>query len=120
MFDVPGSKAWLGMIRAKQEALNIPGPVTEDLVVLVYPRENVTLKYSMGLKSESPRKPSFDWNFIEWSHCNAPCGPGEEVANPRCVEKIGGQVDDSFCRNITKPDVKVRPCNQAPCVPRFV
>jgi len=24
MFDVPGSKAWLGMIRPRQEALNIP------------------------------------------------------------------------------------------------
>lgn len=35
MFDVPGSKAWLGMIRPRQEALNIPGPVSEDLVILV-------------------------------------------------------------------------------------
>lgn len=35
MFNVPGSKAWLGMIRPRQEALNIPGPVTEDLTILV-------------------------------------------------------------------------------------
>lgn len=32
---MPGSKAWLGMIRPGQEALNIPGPVIEDLVILV-------------------------------------------------------------------------------------
>lgn len=32
---MPGSKAWLGMIRLRQEALNIPGPVTEDLIILV-------------------------------------------------------------------------------------
>ncbi|XP_024946989.1 A disintegrin and metalloproteinase with thrombospondin motifs 6 isoform X2 [Cephus cinctus] len=120
MFDVPGSKAWLGMIRGKQEALNIPGPITEELVILVYPKENVTLKYSLGLRDEKTRKPEFDWGYVDWSKCNAPCGPGEEVSTPRCIEKTSGQVDDSFCKNITKPDVKMRPCNQASCIPRWM
>nr|XP_012218605.1 PREDICTED: A disintegrin and metalloproteinase with thrombospondin motifs 6-like [Linepithema humile] len=120
MFDVPGSKAWLGMIRPRQEALNIPGPVTEDLVILVSPKENVTLKYSLGLKQRTSRKPQFSWDFIDWEKCSAGCGPGEQISKPRCIEKIGGLVDDKFCRNITKLDAKVRPCNQAPCVPRWI
>jgi hypothetical protein len=33
MFAVPGSKAWLGMIKGRQEALNIQGPVAEPLIV---------------------------------------------------------------------------------------
>ncbi|XP_029669787.1 A disintegrin and metalloproteinase with thrombospondin motifs 6-like [Formica exsecta] len=120
MFDVPGSKAWLGMIRPRQEALNIPGPVTEDLVILVFPKENVTLKYSLGLKQRTPRKAEFSWDFIDWEKCSAGCGPGEQISKPRCIEKIGGLVDNKFCRNITKPDAKVKPCNQAPCIPRWI
>ncbi|XP_048507993.1 A disintegrin and metalloproteinase with thrombospondin motifs 6-like [Athalia rosae] len=120
MFDVPGSKAWLGMIRAKQEALNIPGPVADDLVILIYPKENVTLKYSLGVKEDAPRKPEFSWDYIEWSHCDALCGPGEEISVPRCIEKIGGEVDDSFCKKLPRPTEKTRPCNQAQCVPRWM
>ncbi|XP_011867754.1 PREDICTED: A disintegrin and metalloproteinase with thrombospondin motifs 6-like [Vollenhovia emeryi] len=120
MFDVPGSKAWLGMIRPRQEALNIPGPVTEDLIILVLAKENVTLKYSLGLKQRTPRKPEFSWDFIDWEKCSAGCGPGEQISKPRCIEKIGGLVDDKFCRNMSKPTAKVRPCNQAPCVPRWI
>ncbi|XP_077275525.1 A disintegrin and metalloproteinase with thrombospondin motifs 7 [Temnothorax americanus] len=120
MFDVPGSKAWLGMIRPRQEALNILGPVTEDLIILVLAKENVTLKYSLGLKQRTPRKPEFSWDFIDWEKCSAGCGPGEQISKPRCIEKIGGLVDDKFCRNISKPDAKVRPCNQAPCIPRWI
>ncbi|XP_046475361.1 A disintegrin and metalloproteinase with thrombospondin motifs 6 [Neodiprion pinetum] len=116
MFDFPGSKAWLGMIRARQEALNIPGPVSEELVIL----ENVTLKYSLGLKQETPRKPEFSWNYIDWTRCNALCGPGEAVSVPKCVEKIGGEVEDTYCKKSTKPEEKVKPCNQAPCVPRWM
>lgn len=35
MFDVPGSKAWLGLIRTKQEALEIPGPISAKLDISV-------------------------------------------------------------------------------------
>lgn len=35
MFEVAGTRAWLGRIRANQQALSMPGPVTEDLVILV-------------------------------------------------------------------------------------
>lgn len=35
MFDVAGTRAWLGTIRASQEVLSIPGPVTKDLLILV-------------------------------------------------------------------------------------
>ncbi|XP_018396966.1 PREDICTED: A disintegrin and metalloproteinase with thrombospondin motifs 6-like [Cyphomyrmex costatus] len=120
MFNVPGSKAWLGMIRPRQEALNIPGPVTEDLTILVLAKENVTLKYSLGLKQRIPRTHEFSWDYIDWEKCSAGCGPGEQVSKPRCIEKIGGLVDDKFCKNITKPEAKVRPCNQAPCIPRWI
>jgi len=76
------------------------------------------LKYSLGLKQRNPRKPTFLWDFVDWQKCSAVCGPGEQTSRPRCVEKIGGLVDDKFCKGIGKPDVKVRPCNQAPCIPR--
>ncbi|XP_019697452.2 A disintegrin and metalloproteinase with thrombospondin motifs 6 [Harpegnathos saltator] len=120
MFDVPGSKAWLGTIRPRQGALSVPGPVTEDLVILVLPKENVTLKYSLGLKRRTRRKPEFSWDFIDWGKCSAGCGPGEQISKARCVEKIGGLVDDSFCSHLARPDAKVRPCNEASCMPRWI
>lgn len=32
---MPGSKAWLGLIRTKQEALEIPGPIAAMLQIWV-------------------------------------------------------------------------------------
>lgn len=78
----------------------------------------MTLKYSLGLNQENPRKPDFYWDYIDWSRCDAICGPGEEISVPKCVEKIGGEVDNIFCKKIPKPSEKTRPCNQAQCVPR--
>nr|XP_034196361.1 A disintegrin and metalloproteinase with thrombospondin motifs 7-like isoform X1 [Osmia lignaria] len=120
MFEVAGSKAWLGTIRPNQEALNIPGPVMKDLVILVQPKENVTVKYSYGVKEKSPRKPEFSWDFVDWEKCSANCGPGEQISKPRCLEKVAGLVDEMFCKNIRKPEAKVRPCHRAPCLPRWM
>lgn len=35
MFDAAGTRAWLGTISPSQETLSIPGPVKEDLLILV-------------------------------------------------------------------------------------
>ncbi|XP_012140615.2 A disintegrin and metalloproteinase with thrombospondin motifs 7 isoform X2 [Megachile rotundata] len=120
MFEVAGSKAWLGTTRPNQEALTIPGPVMKDLVILVVPKENVTVKYSYGVKEKSPRKPEFSWDFVDWEKCSANCGPGEQISKPRCLERIAGLVDEMFCKNIPKPEAKVRPCHRAPCLPRWM
>ncbi|KZC06825.1 A disintegrin and metalloproteinase with thrombospondin motifs 7, partial [Dufourea novaeangliae] len=120
MFDVAGSKAWLGTIRPSQEALNIPGPVMADLLILILPKENVTVKYSLGLKEKSTRKPEFSWGFVDWEKCSANCGPGEQISKPRCLEKVAGLVDETFCKSIARPQAKVRPCHQAPCLPRWM
>ncbi|XP_076627850.1 A disintegrin and metalloproteinase with thrombospondin motifs 7 [Colletes latitarsis] len=120
MFEVAGTKAWLGTIRPNQEALNIPGPVMADLAVLILPKENATVKYSLGLKEKSPRKAEFSWGFVDWEECSANCGPGEQISKPRCLEKLAGLVDDTFCKNVEKPEAKVKPCHRAPCLPRWM
>lgn len=35
MHDVPGSKAWIGLIRTSQLALTIPGPISRPLTIWV-------------------------------------------------------------------------------------
>lgn len=35
LFEVAGIKAWLGAIRLNQETLVIPGPIVEELIVMV-------------------------------------------------------------------------------------
>ncbi|XP_017767755.1 PREDICTED: A disintegrin and metalloproteinase with thrombospondin motifs 7-like [Eufriesea mexicana] len=120
MFELAGTRAWLGRIRASQEALSMPGPVTEDLVILVLPKENVTVRYSFGVKEKSPRKPEFSWDFVDWERCSANCGPGEQISKPRCLEKLAGIVDETYCKNIMRPEEKVKPCYRAPCLPRWM
>nr|XP_033196400.1 A disintegrin and metalloproteinase with thrombospondin motifs 7-like [Bombus vancouverensis nearcticus] len=120
MFDVAGTRAWLGTIRASQEVLSIPGPVTKDLLILILPKENVTVRYSFGVKEKSPRKPEFSWDFVDWEKCSANCGPGEQISKPRCLEKLAGIVDETFCKSIPRPEEKVRPCYRAPCLPRWM
>ncbi|XP_060831779.1 A disintegrin and metalloproteinase with thrombospondin motifs 7-like [Bombus pascuorum] len=120
MFDVAGTRAWLGTIRASQEVLSIPGPVTKDLLILILAKENVTVRYSFGVKEKSPRKPEFSWDFVDWEKCSANCGPGEQISKPRCLEKLAGIVDETFCKSIPRPEEKVRPCYRAPCLPRWM
>lgn len=35
MFDLPGSRAWLGMIHPDQETLHIPGPIENPISIWV-------------------------------------------------------------------------------------
>lgn len=78
------------------------------------------MKYSLGLKEEKTRKAKFSWGFVDWEPCNAICGPGERISKARCLEEIGGIVDDIYCKNFSKPEVKVSPCDQSPCLPRWM
>nr|CAD7396096.1 unnamed protein product [Timema cristinae] len=120
MFDLPGMKVWIGMIKYRQEAFNIPGPTQTPLAFFVQPIENVTMRYSMGEKATEQRKPVFIWDFLDWSKCTALCGPGTQISQPKCVEKIAGVVDDSHCQNMEKPSVKTQRCEIAECVPRWM
>ncbi|KOX72278.1 A disintegrin and metalloproteinase with thrombospondin motifs 12 [Melipona quadrifasciata] len=120
MFDAAGTRAWLGTLSPSQETLSIPGPVKEDLLILILPKENVTVRYSFGVKEKSPRKPEFSWDFVDWEKCSANCGPGEQISKPRCLEKLAGVVDETFCKSIPRPEEKVKPCYRAPCLPRWM
>ncbi|XP_069699522.1 A disintegrin and metalloproteinase with thrombospondin motifs 12-like [Periplaneta americana] len=120
MYTFAGTKAWLGMIKDRQEALLIVGPVTEPLVIWVKPLENVTLQYSMGISTDEKRTLTFYWDFLGWSKCSAHCGPGTQVSKARCVEKEAGLVEDRYCNaSGERPPVKSRPCEIAPCVTRW-
>nr|CAD7397273.1 unnamed protein product [Timema poppensis] len=120
MFDISGMKVWIGMIKYQQEAFNIPGPTQTPLAFFVQPIENVTMRYSMGEKAMEQRKPVFIWDFLDWSKCSALCGPGTQLSQPKCVEKIAGVVDDSHCQNMEKPSAKTQRCEIAECVPRWM
>ncbi|KAK4881405.1 hypothetical protein RN001_004724 [Aquatica leii] len=119
-FNVTGVTAWLGNIRTKQEALNIPGNITNDIIIQIVILDNTTIKYSYGTPNITPRKPVFNWDYLDWTKCSSACGSGTEEAIPRCTEKTAGLVDDMYCAAIIKPNVRVRPCEIAPCVARWM
>ncbi|GJQ74295.1 hypothetical protein Trydic_g19191 [Trypoxylus dichotomus] len=118
-FNVPGSIAWMGNIRAKQEAVRIPGPISEPISIWLVVVENVTIRYSYGVPSIKKRKPMFYWDFLRWKRCSAECGPGIQESFPSCVEKMGGEVDDRYCKSLRKPNVQIKACEAAPCVTRW-
>ncbi|KAF5299313.1 hypothetical protein FQA39_LY02486 [Lamprigera yunnana] len=120
VYNISGAKAWLGNIRTKQEALNIPGCVGADLRIKMQVLDDVVVKYSFAIPCESKRQPVFDWDYLDWGKCSAICGPGTEEAIPRCREKVAGFVDERYCKNQSQPKELVRPCEVAPCVPRWM
>lgn len=80
--------------------------------------DNVTVKYSYGVKTKKKRTPEFMWDYLTWTRCSAECGIGIQMALPRCIEKKAGLVSEKFCINITKPHSQIRPCEIAPCIAR--
>ncbi|KAK6644052.1 hypothetical protein RUM43_000317 [Polyplax serrata] len=120
MFTVPGSQAWLGMVKNHQQALNIPGPVTKPLSIWIQNDNNVTVKWSMALPPMQQRKPEFAWDFITWGPCSAKCGPGTQKSEPSCMEEKSGHVENMFCADLEMPPVKIRQCEIAKCEPRWM
>ncbi|XP_071450094.1 A disintegrin and metalloproteinase with thrombospondin motifs 7-like [Hetaerina americana] len=145
-FPVPGSKAWLGMIKLKQETVTIPGPITAGLFIMAHALEEVSFMYSYGEKPEKQRKGEYHWEHVEWSQCSAICGRGVQAvplelaklpdymakflklepsiyewkSSPYCMESISGRVDDKYCENMKMPSTKNKQCVQAPCPTRWV
>ncbi|XP_017770798.1 PREDICTED: A disintegrin and metalloproteinase with thrombospondin motifs 7-like, partial [Nicrophorus vespilloides] len=118
-FNVKGTKAWVGMIRLKQEAISIPGPLPDPISIWVGVLQNTTIKYSYGTKELHKRKPVFSWDFLDWSRCSTECGPGTQEAIPKCVEKEAGQVDEKYCTDVHRLKSQIRPCELAPCTPKW-
>lgn len=82
-------------------------------------QQNSTLRYTYGLPSAKNRSTSFSWDYLDWSSCSTECGPGLQTSVPKCVEKISGLVDESFCKNQLRLKDQTRPCEIAPCIPRW-
>nr|XP_022900548.1 A disintegrin and metalloproteinase with thrombospondin motifs 6-like isoform X1 [Onthophagus taurus] len=118
-FNVPGTYAWVGNIRSKQEAIAIPGPLSDEISLWLVVTENVTISYSYGIPAKKKRIPSFSWDYLGWSPCSAACGPGVQEAVPSCTEKVGGMVDDMYCKYAPRPIVQIRACERAPCINRW-
>lgn len=77
------------------------------------------MKYSYGVPNNETRKPVFSWDFVEWTRCSAQCGPGTQESVAKCIERQTGLVDDAYCKDVAKPKEQIRPCELAPCIPRY-
>jgi hypothetical protein len=101
-----------------KESLVIAGPTKEDLIVHILnnadPNPGIHYKYSIPLTSSS-YKPKFSWQLIEWSPCSVFCGGGTQFSEASCIEERGGKVSKKHCKQIPKPDVITKVCNQQPC-----
>ncbi|XP_046392172.1 A disintegrin and metalloproteinase with thrombospondin motifs 12-like [Ischnura elegans] len=106
-----------------KEKIMIKGPTTEDLVLyyVFYEPENPGIKVNYYKPMEEPeRVPNYHWEFVQWEPCSVECGGGVRASPPKCIEEEAGEVSESFCKLIPKPETREEPCNTDPCTTRWI
>ncbi|PNF21231.1 hypothetical protein B7P43_G04192 [Cryptotermes secundus] len=115
---VAGTISVYSSVEPLKESLVIAGPTTEDLILYILnnvdPNPGIHYKYSIPSESSS-YKPTFHWEFVEWSPCSVFCGGGTQFSEPTCIEKRGGKVSKKHCEQIPKPEVSTKVCNEQAC-----
>uniref|UniRef100_A0A1B6E382 Peptidase M12B domain-containing protein n=2 Tax=Clastoptera arizonana TaxID=38151 RepID=A0A1B6E382_9HEMI len=106
-------------IRSNMERIFIRGPTTEALIFhAIFNEANKGIRYQYAIREgDSSYMPRYEWQFVDWDACTAPCSGGAQRARAKCVEGRGGVVDDTYCISNTRPVDVVRPCNNSPCRP---
>uniref|UniRef100_A0A3P8ZGM4 Peptidase M12B domain-containing protein n=1 Tax=Esox lucius TaxID=8010 RepID=A0A3P8ZGM4_ESOLU len=59
-------------------------------------------------------QPCSNWDPQDWEECSVSCGGGVQRRVVRCVLEESGSVDDSLCKQSSKPDT-LRKCNMQEC-----
>jgi hypothetical protein len=101
-----------------REFLYIAGPTTENLSLYIVhssdPNPGINYRYSKPTES-SYYKPKLSWELVSWSTCSAFCGGGTQFSEPSCIEEKGGRVSNINCKELPKPEMTTRACNQQSC-----
>ena len=78
-------------------------------------KSNISFQYGLSNGYE-PKHLDFFYEYNqEWTSCSKSCGKGFKHMYPSCMEFVLGQVDDSFCLNISKLEILTEPCNFFEC-----
>ncbi|XP_037882700.1 protein madd-4 isoform X2 [Glossina fuscipes] len=95
--------------RCVEEACMLPSHGYEDQ----YPRDSIKVGVS------EPGK-TYVWREQGYTSCSASCLGGVEELIINCVREDNGRVVSPFlCSPETKPEARVRTCNDRPCPPRW-
>nr|XP_013103894.1 unnamed protein product [Stomoxys calcitrans] len=104
-----GSKPHDEVERCVEEPCMLPSHGYEDQ----YPRDSIKVGVS------EPGK-TYVWREQGYTSCSASCLGGVEELIINCVREDNGRVVSPFlCAPETKPEARVRTCNDRPCPPRW-
>ncbi|KAK7115625.1 hypothetical protein V1264_001461 [Littorina saxatilis] len=106
-----------------KESFKAQGPLKEPLKIMLLMQTHnpgVTFEYTVPNENATDtRVPEFRWDFTHWSHCTLSCGGGTQRSEVICLEKEAGRVDTTLCDQDSKPDDKLRACNDHLCPARW-
>ncbi|XP_041371036.1 A disintegrin and metalloproteinase with thrombospondin motifs 12-like isoform X2 [Gigantopelta aegis] len=106
-----------------KESFNAPGPLKEALhIMLLVQTHNPGIVFEYTVPKENAtdnRIPEFRWDYSDWSHCTVSCGGGTQRSQVVCLEKEAGIVDEMYCNASSKPDDRLRGCNEHRCPARW-
>ncbi|XP_031812624.1 A disintegrin and metalloproteinase with thrombospondin motifs 7 [Sarcophilus harrisii] len=107
------------------ENLTSPGPTREPIwIQLLFQESNPGVRYQYTIQREADSEneiqpPEFSWRYGSWTKCTVTCGTGVQRQAVHCVEKLAGLVEERHCDALTRPDDRLKPCNQQPCPARW-
>ncbi|XP_069780132.1 A disintegrin and metalloproteinase with thrombospondin motifs 12 isoform X2 [Narcine bancroftii] len=107
------------------ENLTAPGPTKEPVwIQLLFQETNPGVRYEYTIKKDAEEEntigqPQFFWKYGAWTQCSAPCGQGVQRQIVRCVEKTPRVVEERFCDSRTRPNDRLRKCNEMDCPARW-
>ncbi|XP_014212896.1 A disintegrin and metalloproteinase with thrombospondin motifs 12-like [Copidosoma floridanum] len=108
-------------IKANLEEVYIKGPLKKAIELQVtkyifYKSSNPGVHYKYYVDTPATSYvPTYSWEFVEWTDCDAKCGGGVKISEASCTEARAGKVAPRFCKTIVKPPPKSQTCNKAPC-----
>ncbi|XP_071455802.1 A disintegrin and metalloproteinase with thrombospondin motifs 12-like [Hetaerina americana] len=106
----------------QKDKLVIRGPSMEDLILynVFYGHDNPGIYYQYYVPiGGTGRIPSYHWEFVNWEPCSVMCGGGTRISAAKCIEEESGEVSDTFCTHLPKPETKMEECNTNPCPTRW-
>uniref|UniRef100_A0A182JAX5 Uncharacterized protein n=1 Tax=Anopheles atroparvus TaxID=41427 RepID=A0A182JAX5_ANOAO len=104
----------------EQERIKIPGPIMEDVNVIIKKKNNhVGIRFEYTLPSYNNNNQStYYWTLSDWSVCTATCGGGKQTRESVCYHRGKGMVKEELCLRHAfgkRHEQISRDCNDDPC-----
>lgn len=123
-FEVANTSVTYERPKDKPESLQVQGPTSEDLTVMLLMQEKnkgILFEYSLSTSKVTGATAEYEWQYGDWSDCSTTCGRGISHQKAMCVNRSNPKmsVDRGNCRSFSRYEDKMKFCNESPCPPEW-